>query len=89
MKRQTQQDIFHPPSTGRFGPDEIDAAAGRHLLYLKVRDHARAGWTSLPPGLTDVNRRDIAVMAKSRSDQTVLRLFRRSTHDLDRVERAV
>ena len=76
-------DIFHPRRTGRFGPNEIDAAEGRHLLYLLVRDHARAGWTSLPSGLTAVNRRDIAVMAKSRSDQSVLRLFPQSTSSAD------
>ena len=75
MKRERQPDIFHPRRTGRFGPAEIDTAEGRHLLYLLVRDHARAGWTSLPSGLTAVNRRDIAVMAKARSDQAVLRLF--------------
>ena len=83
MKRETNNDIFHPRRTGRFGPAQLDAAEGRHLLYLLVRDHARAGWTSLPTGLSEGNRRDIAAMAKARSDKAVLRLFPQPTFSVD------
>jgi hypothetical protein len=89
MKRETNTDIFHPRRPGRFGPAQIEAAEGRHLLYLLVRDHARAGGTSLPSGLTEGNRRDIVVMAKARSDQSVLRLFPRSPQGVEPVEQAM
>jgi hypothetical protein len=77
MKRHIKDDIFHPRRSGRFGPEQIDAAQARHYLYLMVRDHARFGWNSLPLELTQANRHEIAAMAKARSDHAVLRLLSR------------
>jgi hypothetical protein len=62
--------------SNRYGPEAQIEAEARHLLYLEVRRHLKDGWEQLPEGLTPRNLRDLAVMAKARSDRRIHALCR-------------
>ena len=62
----------------RYGSRAQAEAEVRHRLYLEVRGHLRAGWDQLPDGLTQRNLRELAVMAKARSDHRIHALCSRA-----------
>ena len=68
-----------PPSfKNRYGGTDRAVSEARHFLYLSVRDHIRAGWNTLPPGLTAKDLREIAEMAKVRRDHAIFALCHQS-----------
>jgi hypothetical protein len=58
----------------RYGRQAQTEAEARHLLYLGVRGHLKAGWVQLPDGLTQRNLRELATMAKARGDRLIYAL---------------
>ena len=66
----------------RCSPQAQAQAEARHLLYLRVRAHLKAGWDQLPEGLTERNFRDLAIMAKARSDHRMFALCSRARGDV-------
>jgi hypothetical protein len=62
----------------RYGGEARTEGEARHLLYLEVRNHFKAGWDELPEGLTQRNLRDLAAMAKARNDHRIYALCRQA-----------
>ena len=72
--------IFERTPNHRFDPAMLAASAERHHLYLRVRDHVRAGWSQLPDDLTPKNLSELAVMARARGDKKIGSLLRCAHH---------
>jgi hypothetical protein len=62
----------------RYGGEAHTQSEARHRLYLEIHGHIKAGWDELPEGLTQRNLRDLAVMAKARSDRRIYTLCRQA-----------
>ncbi len=80
MTQTMTNDIFDRAPGHRFDPATLAASAERHHLYLRVRDHIRAGWRDLPDDLTPRNLSELAVMARARGDKKIGSLLRCAHH---------